>query len=62
MEGEKRRQALKWLPSIDFEEIHERNFSKRFDGTGEWLLKDRNYETWHGGDESRLLWCYGARK
>lgn len=59
---EKRRKILKWLSSDDFEETHDRNFKKRFENTGQWLLDDLRFRNWRDGAQSSLLWCYGARK
>ena len=59
---ERRRKILKWFSVDDFDKIHESHFRKRFQGTGEWLLNDHRFITWRDGAQSRLLWCYGARK
>ena len=60
--NETRREILKWLSSDDFEETYERNFKKRFQNTGQWLLDDPNFVDWRDGAESSILWCHGARK
>ena len=57
-----RRKILKWLSSGDYEETHERNFKKRFENTGQWLLDDHRFQNWRDEAQSSLLWCYGARK
>ena len=46
----------------DFEGVHERHFRKRCQGTGQWLLEDGRFISWRDEAQSRLLWCYGARK
>ena len=59
---EMHRKILTWLSSDDFEETHERNFKKRFENTGQWLLDDPRFRNWRDETQSSLLWCYGARK
>lgn len=59
---ELRRKILEWLSPDHFEMTHERHFRKRFPGTGEWLLNDPGFIIWRDEGQSRLLWCYGARK
>ena len=59
---EKRKNILKWLSLHDFEETHQRHFRKRFQNTGQWLLDDPRFISWRDQAQSRLLWCYGARK
>ena len=57
-----RRKILEWLSPGDYEETHERHFRKRFQSTGQWLLDDPRFISWRDEAQSRLLWCYGARK
>ena len=59
---EMRRKILEWLSPDDFDETHERHFQKRFNNTGQWLLKDSRFKNWRDEAKSGLLWCYGARK
>lgn len=35
---------VKWLSNVDFEEVHETHFSKRFGETGNWLIEDPGFE------------------
>ena len=57
-----RRKILEWLSPDDFQETHEMHFRKRFPGTGQWLLDDPHFISWRDEAQSKLLWCYGARK
>ena len=59
--NERRRKILEWLSPNSFEEIHESNFGKRFQGTGQWLLDDSRFISWRDKAQSALLWCHGAR-
>lgn len=36
-------------------------FEKDMD-TGEWLLRQPNFERWHDATDSCVLWCYGKRE
>ena len=57
-----RNTILEWLSPDDFEETQMRHLRKRFQGTGQWLLDDPRFQSWRDEVQSRLLWCYGARK
>ena len=59
---ERHSNILEWLSSADFEDTHERHFCKRLYNTGEWFLNDPCFVNWRDEAQSRLLWCYGARK
>ena len=60
--NKRRRKILDWLAPNDFEAIHERNFRKRFQNTGQWLLDDSRFTSWRDEEQSGLLWCHGARR
>ena len=36
--------------------------SKRHPGTGEWLLKGREFRHWMKHDRNSIFWCSGIRK
>ena len=59
--SERHRKILKWLSPNGFEEIHDRHFRKRCQGTGEWLLGDSRFTSWKEDTQSKLLWCHGDR-
>lgn len=59
---ETRRRLLALLSCIDYEGQHWKLCQRRQEGTGKWLLQDKNFEGWTGEDGSSSLWCYGIRK
>ncbi|KAI5841806.1 ankyrin repeat-containing domain protein [Morchella snyderi] len=59
-EDEKRREVFTWLSDLDFEEVHETQFLKRFGETGNWLLKDTGFTDWQNSSDSGLLWIHGT--
>ncbi|KAI9857597.1 MAG: hypothetical protein M1813_008189 [Trichoglossum hirsutum] len=56
---ETRRRLLALLSCIDYEGQHWKLCQRRQEGTGKWLLQDKNFEGWAGEDGSSSLWCYG---
>ena len=60
--GEARKAVLEWLSPDDFEATQMRHLRTRFQSTGQWLLDDPRFQSWRDEVQSRLLWCYGARK
>lgn len=59
-EGKKRREVFTWLSDLDFEDVHETHFQKRFGQTGNWLLNDPGFTDWQDSPESGLLWVHGT--
>lgn len=56
----KRREVFTWLSDLDFEEVHETQFHKRFGQTGNWLLNDTDFTDWQNSSDSGLLWIHGT--
>jgi len=58
-QSEQRKQALANLSTIDFEAVHYDVSSRRASGTGQWLLKSTEFETWLNSSSNVILWCRG---
>lgn len=56
-----RRDILRWLSKLDFEDDHETLFLKRYGVTGKWLIEAQAFTDWLSEDKSSILWCYGNR-
>ncbi|KAL2060018.1 hypothetical protein VTL71DRAFT_9840 [Oculimacula yallundae] len=54
-----RRQFLKWISDIDYEESFNAIIAKKHPGTGKWLLYHDTLQTWLAGTDPSLLWCHG---
>ena len=57
-----RLRLLEALSTVDYAAKHHKIQKVRYDGTGEWLLKDEAYSTWKVDDKSTCLRCSGIRK
>jgi len=53
---------LDWISNIDFEKMHDDIYTKKHEGTGDWLIQKQEFQTWFGSSQSSLLWCHGKRK
>ncbi|KAL9105147.1 MAG: hypothetical protein Q9187_008807 [Circinaria calcarea] len=51
-------QVAKWLSPLDFKINQSYYVQKRQQGTGEWLLKSAEFETWMQGNRE-TMWCPG---
>ena len=54
------RRIMTWISTLNFSTKQNDIFSKRQEGTGEWLLEDDTFKNWLDGTE-RTLWCPGPR-
>ncbi|KAF2246944.1 hypothetical protein BU26DRAFT_385528, partial [Trematosphaeria pertusa] len=50
---------LRWLDGIDFNEDHEATLGKRHPGTGQWFINRDEFQQWYRSGRSTLLWCWG---
>ena len=55
------RDIIAWLSSLNFATKQNDFYSRRQEGTCEWLLEDDAFKSWLAGTES-TLWCPGQRK
>jgi hypothetical protein len=55
----KRRQVIEWLPSISFRTEQEDTYTRRIEGTGQWLLDNDVFQNWKTKSTSELLWVHG---
>ncbi|TGO07453.1 hypothetical protein BTUL_0275g00150 [Botrytis tulipae] len=51
--------VLARLSSLDFHDKQKDTFTKRYQGTGLWLLKTDAFQKWFKGDGPSILWCPG---
>ena len=51
---------LEWLSRRTYVERHNDVFQKRTSGTGDWLLRTKEFQSFLSTDK-RVLWCYGIR-
>ena len=58
---EERKNFLRWLSEINFDEDHDKIYSKRHPETGKWLIKENKFQKWVDHDASAVLWCFGKR-
>lgn len=57
---EEREQFLSWVSRHDFEGDHDEIYSKRYPGTGRWLLEEKSFTDWLDDDDNTpLFWCHG---
>ncbi|KAI5839052.1 ankyrin repeat-containing domain protein [Morchella snyderi] len=59
-ENKLRHDLLAWLSELDFDQDHERIYSRRHMDTGNWLVDSPQFKDWENSKESSLLWCYGT--
>lgn len=52
---------LNWLSPLNFWAKQYDTFSRKEDGTGQWLFEEPAFNEWLEGTE-RILWCPGMRK
>jgi len=50
---------LDWISAIDYEARYEEVRSCRMNGTGKWLLDDKDFMKWQSSSSSSLLWLSG---
>ncbi|KAL9095584.1 MAG: hypothetical protein Q9165_002016 [Trypethelium subeluteriae] len=52
---------LDWLSDHRHESRHQELQARRVEGTGEWLLKERQFELWRDEEnlDNQVLWCHG---
>lgn len=62
LEGSERRSILEWISGIRFEENHFFACQGRTNGTGEWLLRHKQYCEWRASSASMMLWLHGDRE
>jgi len=60
---EKRETILGWLSATEHEQKHHDVRVRRMDGTGNWLLQDKQFQRWCDEPKSRdnVLWCHGIQ-
>lgn len=58
---EQRQSIAGWLTQLDFKSRQHDTFSRREEGTGEWLLESREFKRWVE-NPGKTLWCPGIRK
>jgi ankyrin repeat domain-containing protein 50 len=57
-----REELLNWISPHDHEEAHENIYVKKHPGTGDWLLRTKEFRAWIDSSTSALLWCHGKRE
>jgi hypothetical protein len=58
---EERRNILDWLSPLNFWNSQQDTYSQAEPGTGLWLFKSREFQSWIRGGNVRTLWCPGDR-
>lgn len=54
-------QFLDWLPTLHYQEKHLEIESRRFQGSGQWLLDDHTFRSWcEDGSSNPTLFCHGG--
>ncbi|KAJ7840183.1 hypothetical protein B0H14DRAFT_2158627, partial [Mycena olivaceomarginata] len=53
-----RKKIIDWLSPLNFFVRHDEIFSTRQEGTGEWLLNEKQFKRWESSSGG-LLWCRG---
>ena len=58
-----RQRVLNWISSIDHKQKHQDIRSPRLDGTGEWLLRTKEFQIWLQKRPTcdNVLWCQGIQ-
>ncbi|KAM5357250.1 hypothetical protein ACJZ2D_016458 [Fusarium nematophilum] len=54
-----RHSIITWISTLDFREKQKSVFSKRHQGTGQWLLDSVAFQHWFCSDDNSTLWCHG---
>lgn len=58
-----RKEIVNWISQIKFEVKQDEVFSARQEGTGEWFLKNPDFQAWLDGKDARpVIWCPGIRR
>lgn len=55
-----RETKLRWMSPIEPIDDHKRVIQERLPKSGRWILEDLRFNTWKDGNESAILWIYGA--
>jgi hypothetical protein len=55
------RDLVAWLFPLNFQAKQHDIFSRRQEGTGQWLLEDDVFKEWLDGSR-KILWCPGIRR
>ncbi|KAJ6495144.1 hypothetical protein C8R45DRAFT_986215 [Mycena sanguinolenta] len=58
MEQSERKTIIEWLSPLNFFQRQDDIFSTRQEGTGEWLLKKKEFNRWESS-VGGVLWCRG---
>lgn len=56
-----RREIADWLSPLNFMSHQNDAYSRRQEGTGQWLLESDSFKEWTTGCE-KFLWCPGIRQ
>ena len=56
-----REKLLDWVTTINHKQKHYDICRDRIDGTGQWILDDRNFVAWREALNSSVLWCHGIQ-
>ena len=62
LDNSERREILRWISGIPYEENHNFACQGRTCGTGKWLLRHKQYHEWRSSSASMILWLHGDRK
>ena len=60
--GRDRYEMLHWISAIHYESDHDFARTNRLEGTGVWLLEQREYREWRDISSSAVFWLHGVRK
>jgi hypothetical protein len=58
--GRKDQEIINWLSPLNFSAKQKDAFSRRAEGTGEWILEEKLFREWQDG-ANKVLWCPGIR-
>jgi hypothetical protein len=59
---EERREFLRWISEVDYEDNFNEFIKQRHLQTGNWILAHSAFKKWIDGPVSSLLWCFGKRE
>lgn len=57
-----RAKILRWLSTIEYMDNHLDASEGRLEGTGEWLLRKKEFCEWKQSKKSTILWLHGIRR
>ena len=60
VDAENRQLIANWLTPLDFKARQQDIFSRRQEGTGQWLLDSPEFQTWLT-EPGQVLYCFGMR-